>query len=185
MKKYYKIIDEEKVFFEGNILVLDTKIDDQEIKSTIMNPTDEEMILAGWIEYTPSEEELLQEAISSKILEIIEYDNSDNVNSFTINNIPMWLNHELRQQIKTSVDAYVTVNGGDVTVNITKWFGGNLFTFSAAAWLQMLAALEVYAAEALNVTEAHKAYVKTLTNIQDVENYDITQDYPAKLEFTS
>ena len=42
----------------------------------------------------------------------------------------------------------------------------------------MLNALEVYAAEALNATELHKAVVLGMDNIQDVLDYDITTNYP-------
>jgi hypothetical protein len=48
----------------------------------------------------------------------------------------------------------------------------------------MLNALEVYAAEALNVTESHKAAVNALTTIEEIEQYDITTGYPEKLNLT-
>ncbi|WP_287385849.1 hypothetical protein [Lachnospira sp.] len=48
----------------------------------------------------------------------------------------------------------------------------------------MLNALEIYAAEALNVTESHKAYINSLNNIEDIEAYDITQGYPEKLNLS-
>jgi len=47
----------------------------------------------------------------------------------------------------------------------------------------MLAAVEVYAADALNVTESHKAAINALTTIKDIEDYDFTTGYPEKLEF--
>lgn len=47
----------------------------------------------------------------------------------------------------------------------------------------MLNALEVYAAEALNVTELHKVVISGMDNIDDVNNYDITANYPEKLNF--
>jgi len=40
----------------------------------------------------------------------------------------MWLDHELRQQLKTSIEAYLSV-GNDT---VTKWFNGNSFTFSCS-----------------------------------------------------
>lgn len=48
----------------------------------------------------------------------------------------------------------------------------------------MLNALEVYAAEALNTTESHKANVEALTTIQEVKNYDFTTNYPEKLNLS-
>lgn len=176
--KYYKEIDGEQVFFKGCVLYLDG--------ATIINPTEEQMLEAGWqvyVEPEPTAAEKLAAAKSEKLTQIDMYDSSENVNSFTINDTPMWLDHELRQQIKTSVEAYIAVNNNDATVNVTKWFNGTEFTFPAASWLQMLAALEVYAAEALNVTESHRAAVMAMTRRKDVEDYDYTAGYPEKLVF--
>lgn len=47
----------------------------------------------------------------------------------------------------------------------------------------MLVALEVYAGDALNVTESHKATVNALNDIESVDNFDITAGYPEKLSF--
>lgn len=66
---------------------------------------------------------------------------------------------------------------------MTKVFNGAEFTFPISVWRQMLNALEVYAAEALNTTERHKAAIERMDNIQDVIDYDYTQGYPTKLEF--
>ena len=66
---------------------------------------------------------------------------------------------------------------------MTRWFEGQEFTFPIATWKQMLVALEVYAGDALNVTEAHKAAVNALNNVEDVDNYDYMTGYPDKLHF--
>lgn len=66
---------------------------------------------------------------------------------------------------------------------MTKFFGGTPFTFPLITWRQMLNALIVYASEALNVTEAHKAAVNALETIEEVNAFDITEGYPNKLEF--
>ena len=46
----------------------------------------------------------------------------------------------------------------------------------------MLNALEVYASEALNVTEAHRAAINALTSIEEIDEYDFTTGYPKKIE---
>ena len=66
---------------------------------------------------------------------------------------------------------------------MTRWFNGHEFTYPIASWKQMLVALEVYAGDALNVTEAHKAAVDALETIEAVDNFDITAGYPEKLSF--
>lgn len=174
MKTYYKEIDGKIEFFNGNILRTENGV--------IINPTEEQMLEAGWLVYQepePSDAEKLAAAKAEKLMQIMNYDASPNVEQFTINGTPMWLNHEVRQQIKTSVEAYVAT--GKETV--TKIFDGVEYTFPCETWLQMLAALEVYAAEALNATERHKINVSKLNNIQDVIDYDYTTGYPLKLAF--
>ena len=172
--KYYKKINGEKVFFKGIMLYTE--------EGSIMNPTEEQMLENGWLVYNepePTDAEKLATAKAEKIAQIEHYDSSDNVEQFTINDIPMWLGHELRQQIRTSADAYSAL--GHETM--TKVFNGIEFTFPIVVWIQMLNALEVYAAEALNTTERHKNNVSSLTDIQDVIDYDYTTGYPLKLAF--
>lgn len=174
MKQYYKVINNETVFFTGNVLYTE--------QGTIINPTEEQMLEAGWQVYIapePSNAEKLAAAKAEKIAQIETYDASPNVEQFTINGTPMWLNHEVRQQIKTSVEAYIAT--GKETV--TKIFDGVEYTFPCETWLQMLAALEVYAAEALNATERHKINVENLTTVKKVRDYDYTINYPEKLNF--
>lgn len=171
---YYKIIDNKEVFFKGNVLYTE--------QGTIINPTEEQMINAGWqvyVEPEPTNAQKLAAAKAEKIAQIEYYDASDNVEQFTINGTPMWLGHELRQQIRTSADAYEALG----YENMTKVFNGIEFTFPIAVWRQMLNALEVYAADALNTTERHKINVQQMTRRRDVEDYDYTEGYPAKLEF--
>ena len=171
---YYKVIDNEQVFFTGNVLHTD--------EANIINPTEEQMLAAGWMVYEepePSNAEKLAAAKAEKIAQIETYDSSDAVEQFTINDVPMWLGHELRQQIRTGADAYNAMG----YETMTKVFNGAEFTFPITIWLQMLNALEVYAAEALNTTERHKNNVMQLNNIQDVIDYDYTTGYPLKLVF--
>lgn len=114
-----------------------------------------------------------------KIREIVEYDSSPNVNSFTLNGNEMWLTAPDRQQLATQIEVNESI-GRD---SMTKWFGGVGYTFTILEWKQMLTSLEVYAGDALNVTEMHKAAVNAMTTIEDVRSYDITFGYPTKLEF--
>ena len=171
---WYKEINGKTVFFTGNVLRTET--------GETLNPTEQQMIDAGWqvyIEPEPTNAEKLAAAKAEKIAQIEAYDASPNVEQFTINDIPMWLGHELRQQIRTSAIAY-RASG---YTQMTKVFGGAEFTFDIDAWIQMLNALEVYAAEALNTTERHKNNVNLMDNIQDVIDYDYTTGYPLKLAF--
>lgn len=174
MKKYFKVIDGETVYSDGKFL--------QTESNNIVNPTEEQMLDAGWQVYVEpelSDSDKLVAAKIEKIAQINNYDSSPNIEEFTINGVPMWLGHELRQQIRTSADAYEALGAE----TMTKVFNGMEFVFPIAVWKQMLNALEVYAAEALNTTERHKNAINAMDNIQDVIDYDYTTGYPLKLSF--
>lgn len=134
-----------------------------------------------WVEPAPTPEQLLERAKQVKIAELEAYDASDAVDSFTINGQSMWLTVEERQQIATQISANEAV-GRD---NMTRWFDSHSFTFPLATWKQMLVALEVYAGDAINVTEAHKAAVQAMTNFEEILGYDFKVGYPEKLSFTT
>ena len=130
-----------------------------------------------WVEPTPTPEELLARAKANKIAELEAYDDSE-VNSFSVNGKDMWLDHDLRQQLRISLDA-LSQAGRE---NVTKWFDGVEYTYPIDVWYYMLGLVEVYASDALNVTESHKAAINALDNIEDVEAYEFT-GYPEKLVF--
>lgn len=133
--------------------------------------------LQEWKQYISARQ--LEFAKVDKCKQLIEYDSSSSVNSFTINNKSMWIDASLRQQLRISLEA-IQAAGRDTA---TKWFDGVEYTFPLTSWFSMLNALEVYAADALNVTESHKAAINNLTSIEDVEAYDFTVGYPQKLNF--
>ena len=121
----------------------------------------------------------LEQAKQEKIWEIISYDSSNAVNEFTIGQQKMWLTVDERQQLATQISANEAVG----RETMTKWFNETEYTFTIAQWKQMLVAVEVYAGDALNVTESHKAAVNALESIEAVESYDYTTNYPPKLVF--
>ena len=120
------------------------------------------------------------DAKRTKLMAINVYDQSDNVNLFYLANKPMWLDAQTRQTLRISIESYQAMGAEQVT----KWFGGQQFTFPTTAWLTMLNALEAYAGEALNVTEMHRANIMAMDNIEEIENYDITEGYPEKLDLS-
>lgn len=146
----------------------------------IGRPTAEQLESWGFTlipEHVPTAEELLEQARANKLTELEAYDSSSNVNSFTLNGVPMWLDYATRQQLRTSIEAY-QAQGAE---QVTKWFNGVQFTFPTATWLYMLNLLEVYASEALNTTESHKAAINSLDSINEIEEYDYTLGYPNKV----
>lgn len=176
MKKYYNPTTQ-KWYTEGNSV---TKYIDGSLFSGI--PSEQRLTEWGyeeWVEPAPTPEELLARAKANKIAELEAYNKSDAVDSFTINGKVMWLDHDLRQQLRISLDALS--QAGRETV--TKWFDGLEYTYPIDVWYYMLGQVEVYASDALNVTESHKAAINALDDIENVEAYNFRQDYPEKLSF--
>ena len=132
-----------------------------------------------YCELYPIEDEL-GDAKRKKLMDINVYDQSDKVNVFYLGEKAMWLDAQTRQTLRISVESYQAIG----TKTVTKWFGGQEFTFPTDTWLQMLNILEAYAGEALNATERHKAAVMAMDSVDAVEQYDITQGYPDTVEFT-
>lgn len=157
--KWVLLSDEQKAFYEAN-----------------PNASVKEV----WnMELIPPHMRTLDDVKNEKIMQIEEYDSSDAVNSFTISGQAMWLTVNERQQLATQISSNEAI-GRDT---MTRWFNGHEFTYPIESWKQMLVALEVYAGDALNVTEAHKADVNALETIEAVDNFDITAGYPDKLSF--
>jgi len=153
-------------------------LSDEQVQFHIDNPN--ASVKEVWdMELTPVPERTLEQAKREKIFEIEGYDRSEAVNSFTIGNQTMWLTVNERQQLATQISSNEAIG----RETMTRWFNGYEFTYSIASWKQMLVALEVYAGDALNVTEAHKAAVNALETIEAVDNFDITAGYPDKLSF--
>lgn len=121
----------------------------------------------------------LESVKQKKLGQLSAYDNSDAVNSFTIGDESMWLTPQQRQQVSMQIQANEDLGREEMT----KWFNGKQFTFTLFKWRQMLSALEVYAGDALNATEMHKANINNLNTIEDIQNYDYTVGYPEKLVF--
>lgn len=170
MKQY---INDNNEYYDGiSVVIGDTRY---------VSPSEELILQAGYHKVEEPQTDQLELARGNKLMAIEDYDQSNNVNEFYLGGVPMWLDAHTRQQLRISIEAYQATGAETVT----KWFGGQQFTFPTSAWLQMLNALEVYAAEALNVTEAHKAAVMAMDNVEDIEAYDITAGYPEKLNLTT
>lgn len=176
MKKYYNHTTHEW-YTEGTSL---TKNIPNGVFSGI--PSEQRLTEWGfeeWVEPTPTPEQLLQRAKARKIAELEAYDASDAVNSFVVNGKTMWLDASTRQQLRISLDAMQQAG----RENVTKWFDGEKYAYPIDVWYYMLGLVEVYASDALNVTESHKAAVNALTSVSEVEGYDYTVGYPDKLSF--
>lgn len=114
---------------------------------------------------------------------IDKFDKSEEVNSFSVNGMKMWLD----KQTRTSLSYTVSVEKENKSSHTTLWYEGTppvSFDFEIEQFEQMLNALELYAKATYNVTQQHKAEVCVLETIDEVLNFDIKADYPEKIEFT-
>jgi hypothetical protein len=63
------------------------------------------------------------------------------------------------------------------------WYDSLQFPLPLDTAIQMLYAIEVYASECYDNTQAHLANVNAIDNLEELQNYDYTSGYPEKLNF--
>ena len=122
----------------------------------------------------------LDQAKKEIIRKIDKYDTSVNVNSFKLNGVDVWLSKDTRVGLMNSISIEKAA-GKEQSV---LWFNNICVTVNCDSAIQMLSALELYALDCYNKTSEHKINVQNLSSIEEVHNYDYTQGYPNKLEFT-
>lgn len=122
----------------------------------------------------------LEEIKANKIQEINNYDNSEFVNNFKINDvINAWFTVSERNNYSSSIAAAKTVGMEKLT-----FFVGDVKLEIATAMAElMLAQIQLYADQCFIVTKQHKINVEALSTIEEVNNYDYTVGYPEQLNF--
>lgn len=134
------------------------------------------------MEETTEEQQALESEKERKIEEIEAYDTSDNVNGFFYDGQFMWLDRITRAVLANTINSAKLL--GQETINI--WYNDTIcITLDCENAKLMLASLELYATSCYNVTATHKAAIRNMTKIEDIINFDITADYPNRLEFTT
>ncbi|MFQ7112490.1 DUF4376 domain-containing protein [Hallella bergensis] len=168
--QYSKIINDQRVIFSGVLVVGDRQV---------INPTHDQLIAAGWEEYTPSAETPtdIDMAKAAKIAEIAAYSDSDEVNSLTFNGLKTWLTRTVRDGYDTSITA--AKNLGEA--NVTFMVGDNEMQLPVGQARRVLDLVQRYADACFLVTERHKIAVRALQTVEDVKSYDYTTGYPEKL----
>lgn len=114
-----------------------------------------------------------------KIKEILDYDSSEAVNGFYLNDELVWLSKDMRVGLVNST----TIEKNAGIKETTLWFEGHSFVIGVDDVLGMLSALEIYAKKCYNKTQEHIVEVNDLEDVKDVDNYDYTVGYPEKLHF--
>lgn len=174
MKRYTKIEDGKTIIKAANEIVIRTSTEQ------IINPTEAMILANGWVEYVPQPYiPTLEEVKANKVDEILAYDSSEAVNEFSMGGQPIWLDKATRAGLLLRFEAEGKV-GRETT---TLWYGGQSFTLPLAQAQQILIALELYASECYDRTQAHIAEVQKMESKEAVEAYDYTTGYPQKLLF--
>ena len=169
--QYSKIINDQRVIFSGVLVVGDRQV---------INPTHDQLIAAGWEEYTPPPAETptdIDMAKAAKIAEIAAYSDSDAVNSVTFNGIKTWLTRTVRDGYDTSITA--AKNLGEP--NVTFMVGDKEMQLPVEQARRVLDLVQRYADACFLVTERHKIAMRALQTVEEVEAYDYTTGYPEKL----
>ena len=181
--RYYKIIDGKTVFYGGEIIIIGDR--------QVINTTSEQLESLGWIKYvpeayTPTPQQLLEQARVEKLMEIESYDSSSDVNECLIHyngeTIPYWADKTTRTTLKEAVRDCIAVGISTYRLDLRDY--GVSIDIDCELMLGMLQELEVYAIRCYNKTTDHIYAVKALDNIEDIEWYDFRSDYPSKLEFS-
>src|SRR5574344_1694023 len=154
------------------------KLSEEQISFMESNPT--ASISEVWNMKMNVVERTLEQAKQEKLAAIEQYDSSDSVNSFSVNGKSAWLTPEVRGNYKTSIDAAELLGETSISLLIS-----NLsVTLTIQQAKVMLAQIQRYADACYLVTQSHIATVKALTTISEIAAYDITSNYPDKLEFS-
>lgn len=125
-------------------------------------------------------EQTLEQAIQEKIKEIEEYDGSDAVNIFYVNNVPTWLTPDIRANYRNSIEAAELLKETHITFIIA----GIVARTTLQEARIMLAKIQRYADNCTIRTEMHKSKVRALSTIASIDAYDNTTGYPEKEFFT-
>ena len=135
-------------------------------------------------EPTQAEIEALQAQFLARVkhfvaIAIEAHAKSEAVKVFSINGHSGWLNSEERGSIRRAASDKAA-EGRDV---FTLYLSGNGIQMTPAKVEEILKAVEVYASDCHDKTEAHKAAVEALSTPEEVQAYNYAEGYPETLEF--
>lgn len=156
------------------------------LSNTYNGETSEHIAYLEWLDFAKKcasiifDAPTLENAIKTKLEEITKYDVSSAVNSFYYQGGEYWLDKATRVGLMNSTR--ILKESGQTTT--TLWFNNMCFTLPVDDVIDKLSALEQYALSCYNVTASHKIAVQALTTIEAVNEYDVTQGYPTKLDLT-
>lgn len=156
-------------------------------EATVSEGYDKDALQKDYTAWKAAEDaQALATAIRAKQEAINAYDTSAAVNSFTLasggQTVEYWLPRATRNSLAKSAAVWEAAGHEAYTLDLREY--ATSISVPCQTLLKMLDELEQYAISCYNTTSAHLAAVSKLTSVSDVEAYDITQGYPAKLSFS-
>lgn len=121
----------------------------------------------------------LEEVKEHTLYNIQRYDKSEYVNSFSLNGDNIWLDKNLRVSIANTVAIKKDKNIEKSSI----WYNNKEYILPVDFILDMLDDVEIYADTCNSVTQRHIANVKAMTDIDEINNYDYTLNYPTKVNY--
>lgn len=115
-----------------------------------------------------------------KLKELADYDISEDVNGFILNDKTAWFDKENRAALSTSIESASLLGESTITFVVND----KEFSIDIPKAKQMLAAVQRYADKCFLITESHKRAIKGLSEAEEIINYDVTTGYPTKVSFT-
>ena len=151
------------------------KLSDAQVKFLENNPSAN--ISEVWNMAMVSHERTLEQAKAEKTAEIERFD--ETTNEFSINGFSMWLDSDRRRELSARLDTEEAA--GRTTTNLP--YELHTFTMPISTMRELLQRLNLYAIDCFDVTRSHKIKVSEITTIADVDSFEVSSDYPDKLEF--
>lgn len=133
------------------------------------------MYLSSIVNNNPSTFDLKEILISLQK----EYDKSDDVNSFTINSIKGWFDNATRLALMNSCNLLI-----EASIEEYELFIGDVsITLSPTVLKDFLKDVEFYAMNCYKTTAEHLNEINSLTSREEILNYDISDNYPEKINY--
>jgi len=125
-------------------------------------------------------EPTLEQVKAEKIRQLLAYDRSPAVNSFTLFGNEMWLDRNTRMSLMQT--ALILEQAGETKT--TLWTEGDNQMPIEVSLLELqyiLSILEIYAKKCYDVTAQHKYNIQHMDNKEDILAYDHTANYPDRI----
>lgn len=112
-------------------------------------------------------------------VQIEGYDQSDKVNCFYLDGVPMWLDKATRVGLINSLN----MEKKSGRTNSTLWAGTTPIHIDIELGLALLQVLEIYAIDCFGVTAANQAFVEDCQSVDELRLLDIGAEYAEILRF--